>query len=108
MKLVISIVHRDDSSRVLAELSEKGFMSTKLSTTGGFLRAGNTTILTGTDDEKVDAVLAILRENCSKRTELVSATAGNFSEQFLTSVPVQVNVGGATVFVIDVEQFIKM
>ena len=108
MKLIIAIVNRDDSADLIHKLNKNGFMSTRLSTTGGFLRAGNITLLIGTEDGKVDRVIEILRECCSQRAEIVSGSAGNYSEHFYTSLPVEVKVGGATVFVVDVEQFIKM
>ncbi|MBQ7688190.1 MAG: cyclic-di-AMP receptor [Clostridia bacterium] len=108
MKLIIAIVNRDDSAAVAQRLTKAGFMSTRLSTTGGFLRAGNTTLLIGTDDEKVDDVLAILGECCSKRTEIINTATGNYAEQFFTTLPVEITVGGATVFILNVENFIKM
>ena len=108
MKLVIAIVNRDDSTDLIHELNKAGFMSTRLSTTGGFLRAGNITLLIGTDDAKVPQVIEIMRGCCSKRSEIVSGSAGNYSDHFYASLPVEVSVGGATVFVVDVEQFIKM
>ena len=109
MKLIIAIVNRDDSTDLIHRLSKAGFMSTRLSTTGGFLRAGNITLLIGTDDEKVPAAIEIMRKCCSRRTELLTSDgAGNYSEHFYSSLPMEVTVGGATVFVVDVEQFIKM
>ncbi len=108
MKLIIAIVNKDDSPTVVSKLNKEGFMCTKLSTTGGFLRAGNTTLLIGTEYEKVEDVIDILRKYCSKRTETINAAAGNYSEQFFSTVPVEVSVGGATVFVVDVEKFVKM
>ena len=108
MKLVIAIVNRDDSGDVIHKLNKAGFMSTRLSTTGGFLRAGNVTLLIGTEEEKVDDVIAVLNECCSKRTEIVNTAAGNYAEQFFSTLPVEVTVGGATVFVLDVDRFIKM
>jgi uncharacterized protein YaaQ len=56
----------------------------------------------------VPRVIEILRECCSQRAEIVTSAAGNYSEHFFASLPVEVKVGGATVFVVDVEQFIKM
>lgn len=108
MKLIIAIVNKDDSSLLTSNLSKAGFMSTKLSTTGGFLRAGNVTLLMGVEDEKVDECLGILEECCSKRTQVVSTAAGNHADQFFTSLPVEITVGGATVFIVDIEKFIKM
>ena len=108
MKLIIAIVNRDDSTDLIHKLNKAGFMSTRLSTTGGFLRAGNITLLIGTEEEKVDKVIEILRECCSQRSEIVSGAAGSYSEHFYTALPVEVKVGGATVFVLDVDRFIKM
>lgn len=108
MKLIIAIVNKDDSADVAQQLTKAGFMSTRLSTTGGFLRAGNTTLLIGTDEEKVEDVLAIFRECCSKRTEIINTATANYAEQFFTTLPVEVTVGGATVFILDVDRFIKM
>ncbi|MBE6789655.1 MAG: transcriptional regulator [Ruminococcaceae bacterium] len=108
MKLIIAIVNKDDSSLLTSHLNKAGFMSTKLSTTGGFLRAGNVTFLMGVEDERVEECLGILEECCSKRTQVVSTAAGNHADQFFTSLPVEITVGGATVFITDVEKFIKM
>ena len=108
MKLIIAIVNKDDSAALTAGLSKAGFMSTKLSTTGGFLRAGNVTLLIGVEEEKIDECLKIMEENCSRRSQMVSTAAGNHADQFFTSLPVEITVGGATVFIIDVDRFIKM
>ncbi len=108
MKLIIAIVNRDDSAELIHKLSKAGFMSTRLSTTGGFLRAGNITLLIGTEEFNVPKVIEIMRECCSQRAEIVSGAAGNYGEHYVAPLPVEVRVGGATVFVVDVEQFIKM
>ena len=108
MKLVIAVVNKEDSSALISKLNKSGFMSTKLSTTGGFLKAGNVTLLIGTQDEKVDEIIEIMRECCSKRSQVVNATTGSYADQFFTTLPVEVTVGGATVFVVDVDKFIKM
>jgi uncharacterized protein YaaQ len=108
MKLIIAVVNRDDSADLIHKLNKAGFMSTRLSTTGGFLRAGNITLLIGTDDDKVPRAIEIMRACCSRRTELVTNASGNYADHFSAALPVEVTVGGATVFVVDVEQFIKM
>ena len=102
MKLVIAVVNKEDSSNLISKLNKAGFMSTKLSTTGGFLKAGNVTLLIGTQDEKVDEIIEI------KRSQVVNATTGSYADQFFTTLPVEVTVGGATVFVVDIDKFIKM
>ena len=105
MKLIISIVHSDDADTLIHTLEQKGHRCTKISTTGGFLREGNATILIGTEAAHVDEILSIIRENCHARTQFVSplppvAEAG----ELYIPRPVEVQVGGATVFVLDVER----
>lgn len=107
MKLIVAIINSDDSQTVLSEITKAGFYATKLSTTGGFLRAGNLTLLMGVDDDKVDTLLEILRTNCRKREEITSVSPA-FESGVMPAIPVQITVGGATVFVLDVEQFHKM
>ena len=99
MKLILAIVNNDDSAVVSATLTRENYSVTKLSTTGGFLKAGNVTLLIGTQDEKVDEIIEIMRECCSKRSQVVNATTGSYADQFFTTLPVEVTVGGATVFV---------
>lgn len=107
MKLVIAIISNDDCPVVLDELSDAGFRATKLSTSGGFLRAGNSTLLIGVEKEKVDSVISIIGEFSSTRKTMVApmVTSGEFS---MASTPIEVNVGGATVFVVDVDQFYRL
>jgi uncharacterized protein YaaQ len=107
MKLLIAIIHRDDSANVLDELASKGIPFTRLSTTGGFLRTGNDTLLMGIDEEKIPLVLEILTEYCSVRKQFVDVSQAAFLGA-LMHAPVEVTVGGATVFVLDVEQFHKV
>lgn len=107
MKLIIAIINSDDSQNVLSEITKAGFYATKLSTTGGFLRAGNLTLLMGVEDDKVDELLEILRNNCRKRDE-ITPVIPSLEGGLVPAIPVKITVGGATVFVIDVEQFHKM
>lgn len=106
MKLLLAIVNNDDSSVVANNLTAKGFIATKLSTTGGFLKAGNTTFLIGTEDEKVETVIDIIKTYSYKRKQVVSDET-EFDFTLFKSVPVEVTVGGAAIFVLDVEQFVK-
>ena len=100
MKLIIAIVNSDDSSSVQAALTEEGYFVTKLSTTGGFLKKGNTTFFIGTNDDKVEHAVGIIKENSKKRVEKEPTVPP-------TEIMVDVLVGGATVFVLDIEQFEK-
>ena len=106
MKLIIAIVQDEDSSRLIGQLMNDGFGVTKLATTGGFLQAGNTTFLVGTDDTRVDEVLSIIEKHSKKRTQMVPTT--NYGTANYASFPVEVTVGGATVFVMSVDRYEKI
>lgn len=106
MKLIFAIVNNDDSNNVANSLTAEGYSVTKLATTGGFLKAGNTTFIVGTDDEKVDGVIAIIEKHSKRRTQIMPA-GGGFAPGDVQTVPVEVSVGGATIFVLDVENFHK-
>ncbi len=104
MKLIIAIVNRDDASMVTQTLTRKGFSSTKLSTTGGFLMAGNVTILIGVDEDRVQAVIDIIKEQSHSRKQMIPTTT-EMSYGYYPTMPVEVTVGGATIFVVDVDRF---
>ncbi len=106
MKLIMSIVNSDDARPLLEVLSRKGHRATMVSTTGGFLREGNATVLIGVEDEAVPAVLDLIRENCHTRKQFVNPLPPIMEpgELYMPS-PIEVQVGGATVFVLDVERF---
>lgn len=108
MKLIFAIVNGDDSVSVSKALTKAGFFATKLASTGGFLSSGNTTFLICTDDEKVQNAIDIISSKSHKRTEFVQNTMTNFSGESFGSIPVEIQVGGATIFVTDVERFEKV
>ncbi len=108
MKLIIAIVNKEDSSDLIHNLNKNNFMSTKLATTGGFLRAGNITLLIGTEEERVDECIEIMRKCCSQHTQLINPASVNYADQLFSPAPVSITIGGATVFVLDIDQFIKM
>ena len=107
MKMVMAIINADDAQTVVSNLTKSGFSVTKLETTGGFLRTGNTTVLVGVDDEKLQDVLDIINKHSHSRKQLVPATS-EFGIGMIPTVPVEVSVGGATIFVMDVERFEKI
>lgn len=107
MKLIFAIVSNDDASRVQTALTKANFHVTRLATTGGFLLAGNTTFICGTDNGKVDEVIGIVAEHSKKRTQLVPSSA-SYGVGMYTAFPVEVQVGGATIFVTDIERFEKV
>ena len=107
MKLVLSIINRDDAGAVTQSLARQGFSSTEMPTVGGFLRGDNVTILTGVDEEKVQSVIDIVQANAHRQEKIVPAEGGEKSTQygFYPDMPVEVVVGGATIFVVDIERF---
>lgn len=107
MKLILTIVNSDDSNEVQEALTENGFFVTKLATTGGFLKKGNTTFFIGTQDEKVDQAIELIRAHARKRV-VKQATVPPSELGVFAPIMVDVLVGGATVFVLDVDRFEKI
>lgn len=101
MKLVLAIVNHDDANAVIQTLIRQGFSATRLATTGGLLLAENVTVLVGVDEEKVDEVVEAIRLQSHSRREAVPSTA----QAELYPGMEEVAVGGATIFVVDVERF---
>lgn len=109
MKLVIAIVQDDDSLDLVEAITEEGFRVTKLATTGGFLKSGNTTLLIGVEKDKVENVISVIEDVCKTRKQLISTpTPLNANGGVYMSYPVEIQVGGATVFVVDVDKFVKI
>lgn len=108
MKLVFAIVHDEDGPKVMDELNKAGFSVTKLCSTGGFLKAGNTTLLVGVEEVKLETVMEIIKKQSKSRKQVInsSMTPNGMGGMFIP-YPVEVVVGGATIFVIDVERFEK-
>ena len=109
MKMIYAIVQDEDAGKTLSGLTKNGFSVTRLATSGGFLRAGNTTLLVGVEDDQVDKALKIIEEHSRSRKQMVPST-GSVSgvESGLHAGPMQVTVGGATVFVVPVEKFLRL
>ena len=107
MKMVLAIINYDDAQDVINNLMQAGFQITKLATTGGFLKAGNVTILIGLDASRLDECFGIIREYSSCRKQIIPTTA-ELGMGLFPSTPVQIEVGGATVFVLNVERFEKL
>ena len=107
MKLIIAIIQDEDASEVISHLNEAKFQVTRLSPHGGFLRAGTTTIMPGWAAENADAPLKIIEENSKARTQYATLPSSCGAMHGLILAPIEVKVGGATVFVLDVAQFHK-
>ena len=108
VKLIIAIVQDEDASRLISTLMSDDFRVTKLATTGGFLRSGNTTLLIGVENERLQAAMDIVEKVCKSRKQIATSpvTMGGSSGMY-ASYPIEVTVGGATVFILAVDQFVK-
>lgn len=109
MKLIIAIVQDEDAQRLINKLMDEGLRTTKLATTGGFLRSGNTTLLIGVEDAQQEKAMSIIEGTCKSRkhTAPLHTPSVGAPGMYVPAYPVQVTVGGATVFVLPVEQFNK-
>jgi uncharacterized protein YaaQ len=109
MKLVTAIVHAEDAGALVDALLEKEYRATRLNSSGGFLKQGNATIIIGVDDDQVDAVLQLISANCHARKQFVNPMPPIMEPgEFYMPYPVEVEVGGATVFVLPVERFERL
>ena len=108
MKLVLAIINNDDSVKASAALNSAGFFVTKLSTTGGFLMVGNVTLLIGTEDKDVEKVKKILADTCATRKHIPSSR-DSFGQGINNgNLPKEITVGGATIFVLNVDETTKI
>lgn len=105
MKLVIAIVNNDDAHFVNTGLTSSGFHVTKISSTGGFLMNGNSTFLLGVEEADLDKALDVIKTHCQQRTQDVPVV--NSGTNIISTPSMRVSVGGATVFVMDIEKSIR-
>jgi len=109
MKLVVAIVHNEDAGALVDALLDKEFRATRLHSSGGFLKQSNATIILGVDEAEVDEVVGIVRGNCTSRTQVVNPMPPIMEPgEFFMPYPLEVEVGGATVFVVSVDRFEKL
>jgi uncharacterized protein YaaQ len=108
MKLIIAVLQHEDEEAFVRALEEASIGSTRIGSSGGFLRASNVTMMIAVTDEQVDVVLNLLNKHCKRRTRHLYPLLPNLEarERFLGSIPVE--VGGATVFILPVERMEKI
>ena len=103
MKLIAAMVQDQDADGILGALVELGCRATKVHTTGGFLRGSNNVILIGVEPGRVSQVFEVIRKHCHSRTQMVHPTEAPY-----LSSPIEVEIGGATIFVWDVERYERL
>lgn len=109
MKLVIAMLQDDDALDLVDAITEAGFRVTKLASTGGFLKSGNTTLIMGVEKDKVQSVIDVVEDVCKTRKQVITTpTPITGNVDMYMSYPIEIEVGGATIFVVDVDQFIKI
>lgn len=106
MKLVVAIVQARDADGLVRALVERGFFTTQINSAGGFLRESNVTLLLGVQEQYVAEVIRIARQQCQSRTRFVNPLMPILEPaEFHVPSPVEVHVGGATIFVLNVERY---
>lgn len=106
MKLVFAIIQDDDCKPLTRELIDNNFSVTRISSSGGFLHRGNSTLMIGVQPEQLQQVLSII-ENMSQRRKVTTVVPSHAPSMDFVGTPIEVMIGGATVFVVDVEQSFK-
>jgi uncharacterized protein YaaQ len=109
LKLVIAVVQGEDAPGTVEALTAAGIGSTRVSSTGGFLQQGNVTLLMGIQEARVREALEIIREHCRERSRFLTPVPPVAEPgEFVMTYPIEVQVGGATVFVVPVDSFEKI
>jgi uncharacterized protein YaaQ len=109
VKLVLAIVHNEDAGPLVNALLERNYRATRLQSAGGFLRQSNATVILGVEEDQVDEVVSVIRENCTSRTQVVNPMPPIMEPgEFAMPYPVEVKMGGAVVFVVPVERFERL
>lgn len=107
MKLILAIVSIEDANKVQNSLNKANLFNTRLSTKGGFLRETNATFIIGLKTEKVETALEIFKNESKTKTQLIPNNILNEFDAYY-SLPSEISIGGATVFILDVDQFYKL
>jgi uncharacterized protein YaaQ len=114
MKMIVAVVRDEYAVGLTEQLTRKGFGATKLASTGGFLKAGNTTFLIGVAATQLEEAIGVIKAACPARKSIRGDLT--FAEGTLKSaavhpdqnLPSEVPVSGATVFVLDVARMVKV
>ena len=107
MKMIFAIVNNDDANDVMKALNEERISVTKLASTGGFLMKGNTTFISGVEDDMVEKTISLIKKYSQRRTQMMPVDYSHHFNRGLTPYPVEVPIGGATIFVLNIESIEK-
>jgi len=94
VKLIVAIIQDVYINKVVKSLMENKIRTTRLSSTGGFLKSGNTTLLIGTEEEEIDKIVDLIKAQC-KSTKIREGSD-------------EVTVGGANLFIININEHFKL
>jgi len=109
MKLLIAVVHGEVAAASMGALNDLGISVTRFASSGGFLQHKNVTLMTGIDDDRIEEVLGLIKENCRTRSEFMNPMPPLVEPgDFFVPYPVEAQVGGATVFIMNVDRFEKL
>lgn len=111
MYLVILIIDKKDSNRLIDQLNLNNIRSTKIASTGGFLNAGNTTLFIGIEEEKISKVLHIVKTSCSSRESFEYVYYPSTYDPYIAGSNnnfIEIEIGGAIAFMIKVEQYFRI
>ena len=106
MKLIFAVVQGKDADNLRSALLDAGYRTTQINSAGGFLRESNATFLIGVDNDRVSDVLRIVKQTCYTRTQYVNPLPPIMEPgEFYMPNPVEVQVGGAAVFICNVNRY---
>lgn len=109
MKLLLVFIQKQDSDRLLKKLGQKNITVTSINSEGGFLRKENATLFIAIPENQVDDVLSLIKQECKPRTEHIDTTfATGDVESLGLPNPTEIKVGGATVLVLEISDFVKI
>jgi len=111
MKLVLAIVQDQDAGLLCDRLTSRGFRATRINSVGGFLRRGNVTVLVGIEEERIEEVISVVRDTCKTRRTFINIApgmAGTGDTAMIYAQPIEVEIGGASIFVLPVRRFVHL
>ena len=108
MKLILAVIQNEDEDVLTDTMETEGLSITRIGSSGGFMRASNVTLMIAVQDDQVSHVVELFRKHCKRRTKHLHPWVPSMEarERFLGAIPVE--VGGAAVFILNLEQMEKI